>query len=162
DFDIEEALMTNSADLHKINANDVRAVASLYVPFAPADAKRRKPKIEPATELAARYLETQIRSYMLSDDGKEIWVLRGEEVKGQGSDTLKRAQSGLSPGRGAGGGPAAGGNPMMMFGMNRQSMQGGGVQSNPMMSRGGVGQGMRGLMSAGREQGLGGIAGTDD
>jgi hypothetical protein len=163
EFKIEPTLMNNSANLDEIKVDDVKAVASLFVPFAPADAKRREPKIEPATELTARYLEAQIRSYMLSDDGKEVWVIRGEDVKGQSSESLKRAQTGLMPGggRGGAGGPGAGGNPMMVGNM-RQMMGGGGVQSNPMMSRGGVGQGMRGLQFAGREQGNTGIAGSDD
>src|SRR5262249_35965926 len=44
DFVIEPSLLTNTATLEEIKPDEYRAVASVFVPFAPADSKRREPK----------------------------------------------------------------------------------------------------------------------
>jgi len=171
---IDPSLLTNTATLEEIKPDEYRAVASVFVPFAPADSKRREPKIEPATELVGLVAQAQIRTYMLSEDGKQVMVIRGKGVKGQDKKDLQNATNRLQStgGRGAMGGgganPMMGGMGGMSVGMNRGAM---GNQANPMASQGGMqggmrggamgGVGRRGLEDAGRAQAAGGLAGDD-
>jgi hypothetical protein len=82
-FKVPEELMNTAASLTPIRPDpDLRAVASLYVPFAPADPKRREPKIESPTEMVVAVLEVQAKAYMFSSDGKEVMTIKGEGVQG--------------------------------------------------------------------------------
>jgi hypothetical protein len=134
-FDVPEDLNEKTAgDLPPIAPDEYRAVAALYSPFAPEDAKRRDPKIEQPTELVAFVVRGQIEAHMFTPDGREVMTLHGGGDKSQNKDAQGRLQMGMG---------MLGGNMGMMGG--------------PGMTGGNIGGGPgRGIQQPGTGAGLGG------
>src|SRR5262249_14069886 len=80
DFEVDEELMKTKGDLPPIPADEFRAIASMYVPFAPVDAKRGDPKIEPPTYMTAKYVESQGRAYMFHPDNTKVMTISGDNI----------------------------------------------------------------------------------
>jgi len=127
-FKVDSELMNTAAALPPIPADEFREVASLYVPFAPVDAKRGDPKIEAPTDMVAMVALPQVKAYMLSEDKHDVMTLRGEGNKNQNANAQKNLMGSMG-----------------MMGM----MMGGGAQMMGMMGgpgmRGGIGGGQPGV-----------------
>jgi hypothetical protein len=147
-FDVPEELLKTAGDLPPIPPDEYRAVASLYVPFAPEDPRRREPKIEQPTQFAVEVVKAQIEAHMFTPDGREVMTLSGGGKKDQNQLAQTRM---MGPGMGM----------MGMMGMGGGNMAGGagGIQP-PGGMRGGMGGGAGALGTPARPAGnMGGGAG---
>src|SRR5215472_12150917 len=94
-FQVDKELMETKGDLPPIPPDEFRAIASLYVPFAPVDAKRGDPRVESPTEMVVMVASSQGRGHMFSEDRKEVMTLKGEGSKDANANAQQRLTGGM-------------------------------------------------------------------
>ncbi len=167
EFKVDPSIKVAST-LPPVDREQFQELASMFVPFAPEDNKRRQPKIEQPVEMTPTVALAQVRVFSFQDDGKRIGVLRGEDVKGDKNNLTAlgaNLQNMLGGPGGAGKGAVGGGRGMMTLNPGLVGVGAQGASTRPSTGvrsgAGGTGKGMRAFGTLG-DTGLTAATGSGD